>query len=387
MLRLYIQLVGFFIILVLLPSSVSAESARDLVESGNEAFFLGDFETSLQNYEKAADLDPDSAVVLFNRGDALYKQEKYDEALDVFEGAAAKAMENDDQELEALSRYNMGNSAYRRAEILSREDLQQAFEEYRRSSEFFQTAVKRKPGFPEAAQNLELSRLAAKQVEELIQQQEQQAREQQQQKQEIAKELENLQKEQQEAAEQSRDMAQSQQQEGTSDAAAQQAQNQKSITERTREAGEKLGKLSQKQNAELPEELAREHVKRALEKQEEAEKKLQQNNPSDAQKEQKEAARELQKARQQLEQGQDKEQAKESPGQEQESQKTEAERQQQQESKNSAEEPGQQEGEAQPVAETPGRESPEDIINEELENRKYRSLRGGTGYKPVDKDW
>jgi tetratricopeptide (TPR) repeat protein len=201
MLRLYIQLVGFFIILVLLPSSVFAESARNLVETGNEAFLSGDYETSLQYYEKAADLDPDSAVVLFNRGDALYKQEKYDEALNVFEGAAAKAMAENDHELEARSRYNMGNSAYRRAEILSRDDLQQAFDEYRRSSDFFQTAVKRNPGFSEAAQNLELSRLAAKQVEELIRQQEQQAREQQQQKQDMAKELENLQKEQQEGAE------------------------------------------------------------------------------------------------------------------------------------------------------------------------------------------
>jgi hypothetical protein len=63
-------------------------------------------------------------------------------------------------------------------------------------------------------------------------------------------------------------------QKGTNnEAAAKQAENQKSITERTRATGEKLEQLSQKQDAELSEEMAREHVKRALEKQEEAEKK------------------------------------------------------------------------------------------------------------------
>ena len=47
----------------------------------------------------------------------------------------------------------------------------------------------------------------------------------------------------------------------------------------------------------------------------------------------------------------------------------------------------QQNEEVSPVSGTPAGDSPEDIINEELENRKYRSVRGTTGYKPVDKDW
>jgi tetratricopeptide (TPR) repeat protein len=154
------NILGFILLLFLVPGIAWAESARSLVESGNEAFSQDDFAAALENYEKAAESEPDSAVVLFNKGDALYKQEQYDEALNVFEQAAAKALGNNDQMLEAQSRYNMGNSAYRRAEIFSREDLNKAFEEYKRSSGYYQSAVKLNPNLSEAAHNLEASRIA-----------------------------------------------------------------------------------------------------------------------------------------------------------------------------------------------------------------------------------
>jgi hypothetical protein len=133
--------------------------------------------------------------------------------------------------------------------------------------------------------------------------------------------------------------------------------------------------------------MAREHVKRALEKQEEAQKGLQQNIPSEAHRDQQEAARELQNALQQLEKSQDKEQNEDRPNQKQERRKAEAEQQKQPELQAAAEETGKQNEDDPHVSEAPVGDLPEDIINEELENRKYRSVRGATGYKPVDKDW
>jgi len=385
-----LHIFGALFMLLLVPGLACAESARSLVESGNEAFRQGDFATALDNYEKAAASEPDSAVVLFNRGDALYRQEKYDEALNVFEGAAAKAMADNDPMLEAQSRYNMGNSAYREAERYRQEDLQKAYETFKRSSGYYQSALKLNSNLPEAAHNLEAARIAAKQVEELIRKQEEKAQQGEQQKQEIAKDLQNLQKEQQDAAEQSRDLAQSQEQEGSDSETAQQAANQESITARTRETGEKLEQMSQDQQVEPSDEMAREHVKRAIAKQEEAQKNLQQNKPSEAHEDQQEAARELQKALQQLEQGQDNGEKKESAGQKESSAKAEADQQkqpEQPEQQNSAEEAGQQNEEVPAVSGAPAGESPQDIINEELENRIDRSVRGATGYKAVDKDW
>jgi Ca-activated chloride channel family protein len=397
--RKYFFLCGLvlFHLLVTVAGPAFGESARNLVEEGNEAFGRGEYETSLQKYEKARELEPDSAVVLFNRGGALYRQERYDEALNAFEQAASQAMTDGNRELEAKSRYNMGNSAFRRAGQMSRENPRLGLEEFKRSSGFFQDAVKRSPGYTAAAQNLELSRRAAKQLEELIQQQEEQARKQAEQKQEVADELEKLQQEQLQAAQQSGEMAREQEKTGSAGDAGQQAERQESITEQTRETGKKLHELNRQQQGEqLSDEMAGEHVKRALENQEEAEKELQQNNLAAAQQEQEAAALELGKAIQQLQQEQeDSRDKKGTEGQPEESREQAGEQAGQQEPQ-----PGEQETQQEPAAETgkqqeetpgaaaaPGSESAEEIINGELQNRRHRPLGGGTGYRPVEKDW
>jgi tetratricopeptide (TPR) repeat protein len=390
----YVSLQYLLILFFLFPVPVWAKSARSLVESGNEAFLQGDYGASLENYEKAAQAEPDSAVVLFNKGDALYKQEKFAEALSVFEQAAAKALEKNDQGLEAQSRYNMGNSAYRRAEAYGRENPEKALDEYKKSSGYYQSAVKLNPDLSEAAHNLELSRIAAKQIENLLQKQQQQAKQQEQQKQDIAKDLENLQKEQQKAAEQSKELGQSrkEQQSTKGDTAEQLAENQKSITGKTRETADKLQQLDQEQKTEQSGYKAREHVKKAVEQQEKALKKLQENKPSEASRNQQEASRELQEALQQLQQDRNKGQENEGAGQEEAEKKDGAREQQkqqvqQQEQETAAEDTGQQNGEASQVSGTPASESPEEIINEEMEIRRDRSAKDAIGHKPVDKDW
>jgi len=166
----------------------------------------------LDSYDKAAEVDSGSAIVLFTRVNALYKQGEYADAFNVYEQAAAKAMEDNDPMLEAQSRYNMGNSSFRKAEAQSQQNPQIALEEFNRSSEYFKSALKLDPGFSEATHNLEVSRMAAKQVEELIRKQQQQAQQKEKAKEQIKKDLEELSKQQNEAAEQSESIAQEQQQ-------------------------------------------------------------------------------------------------------------------------------------------------------------------------------
>ena len=158
--RLHLKLIiGLLFLILSFPVSIQAESVRSLVESGNRAYKSGDYVKSLESYNKAAQAEPDSAVVLFNKGDALYKQGKFAEAFNVYEQAAEKAMGENDFLLEAQSRYNMGNSAFRKAEALSQENPEMALEEFNRSSEYFQSAAKLEPGLSEALHNLEVSRI------------------------------------------------------------------------------------------------------------------------------------------------------------------------------------------------------------------------------------
>lgn len=394
MLRLYLHIISSIIVFCLLLScEAKAESARSLIEAGNQAFEQNKYDLSLEKYDKAAEEAPDSAIVLFNKGDALYRQEKFTEAFNAFEEAEAKAMAADDRMLAAQSRYNMGNSSFRRAEKLGREKLEMAFDEFKRSSGYYKSALELEPDFADAAHNLESARIATKMVEELIRKQKQEAEQKQQQKKDVARELENLQQEQQAAAAESNELDQARQQRGEEHTATEQAKqlakNQRSITDRTMASGEKLEQLSQKPDAEPGDEIAREHVKRAVEKQQEAEKNLQKDDLAAAHENQQAASQELQEALQQLQQKEKKKNRKgdSGPQGEETEEKQEAGQQEQLKRQSPDGDMELQDAQIPPESGNYGSESPEDIINEEIENQKYRSLRGTTGYKPVEKDW
>jgi tetratricopeptide (TPR) repeat protein len=381
-------IIGVIVLILVFSDAVKAESLRSLIESGNRAYEQGDYVKSLDSYNKAAAAEPDSAIVQFNRGNALYKKGEYSDAFNVYEQAATRAMEENDSVLEAQSRYNMGNSSYRKAEVLSRENLEKALEEFNRSSEYYQSALNLDPGFSEAVQNLEVSRIAAKQVEELIRHRQQQAQQQQKAEEQIKKDLQELSDQQSDAAEQSKSAALEQQTSGQGTEAAQEtdqlAERQKNITERTKSVNEKLEQLDNQSPPQLSDDMAQEHVKRALDRQEAAQKNLEQKRPGQASVDQQEAAQELQKALQQIEQSNEEDKKKkDSPEEAQGSENEDQEVQQSLKERNS--EPSREVDSLKDEPESG--ESPEEIINEELENRKYRRIDGGTGYKAVEKDW
>ena len=50
---------GILLCSFLFPVTVFAESARQLVQSGNNAYQAGDYKKSLEDYDKAAAAEPD----------------------------------------------------------------------------------------------------------------------------------------------------------------------------------------------------------------------------------------------------------------------------------------------------------------------------------------
>lgn len=370
------------------PGPVCAESLGKFIESGNKAYESGDYGTSLSSYEKAAEVDPDSAAVLFNKGNALYKLGEYTEAFNAYEMAATRAMADNNPELEALSRYNMGNSSYRKAEDLSQKNPPVALEEFNRSSENFKTAVKLSPGLKDAVHNLEVSRMAAKKIEELIRRQQQQVQQQEEAREQIKKELEELSRQQNEAADMSENVArENQQSQGSGSSAGnpmnQLADNQKKITERTKSLSDKLEQQAGLQTQQPDDDQARQHINKALDRQETAQEKLEQSKTALASKHQREAAEELQKALQQLDRDQEEEQHKEKTGQ---PEAASGKREMDLQPHGDSQEEESQQADIQEMQPLKG-ESPEDIIDEELESRRYRQRPGITGYKPVERDW
>ena len=94
-----------------------------LCSAGYRLFTKGDFGGSERHFEQAVKERPDDPTANFDYGAALYRSQKYQEALDAF-GKAAKST---DPAMQQAAEYNMGNAAYRA------QQLDQAIEHYKRS--------------------------------------------------------------------------------------------------------------------------------------------------------------------------------------------------------------------------------------------------------------
>lgn len=94
-----------------------------LCSAGYRLFTKGDFGGSERHFEQAVKERPDDPTANFDYGTALYRSQKYQEALDAF-GKAAKST---DPAMQQAAEYNLGNTAYRM------QQLDQAIEHYKRS--------------------------------------------------------------------------------------------------------------------------------------------------------------------------------------------------------------------------------------------------------------
>lgn len=112
----------FALMPVLMGMSLPGEFAR-LVEAGNRLYSKGEFKSAREKYNKALELDPESAEAAFNAAAADYRLGDFDGALKGF-SEAAKAS---DGELARFAHYNAGNACFRLGK------LDEAIEAYRKA--------------------------------------------------------------------------------------------------------------------------------------------------------------------------------------------------------------------------------------------------------------
>ncbi len=129
------------ILIVLVFVSVSfafGQSEKKAVRQGNKEYKNGEYLDSEISYRTAIDKNPDSFKGNFNLGDALYKQEKFDEAVQVFEDVSNLDI---DPKEKANVYHNLGNSLYKQ-------------ENYAESVEAYKKALKHNPNDMETKYNL-----------------------------------------------------------------------------------------------------------------------------------------------------------------------------------------------------------------------------------------
>ena len=112
-LRTYI-LLPLYLSIILFGSQTFAQSTRGLVNEGVELYNEKKFSDAEVNFKKGTELDPNNFESHFNLGDAYYKQERYDEALKLFQSALSKA-KTDEQKAKIY--HNVGNSLLKSQKI------------------------------------------------------------------------------------------------------------------------------------------------------------------------------------------------------------------------------------------------------------------------------
>ena len=345
------------IIPLLCAIPVNAQSARNLVQQGNQAYESGNYKDALDSYEEAAALEPDSARIWFNKGDALYQQGEFDKAADAYEQAALRG---EDSRIEALSKFNQGNASFRGGIELAQENPKQALAGIERGVRLYQDALDLDPSLNDARYNVEVARRAMKALMEQLQNQPQQGGQQQSddsQGQDPQEQLEDLAQQQQQAAGQSGNLSRQQQSQGNSSQVQQQsrslADQQQELTEQTQQLADQMD--SQRKDAQ-------EHLENAAEKQRQAEEQLRNQQLADAKASQEQASEEMEKALKSLsgeeEEGDEQQQANQQ-------RPSPAEQQKQDEALKNA----------------------DDILNQERANRRNRASRTMARIRPVEKDW
>jgi len=146
------------LMLLVLAAPASGQSEKKLVREGNREYNKKKYSDSEISYRKAADKNKNYPDAVFNSGDALYRQNKFEEAGKQFMQTASM---NEDKEKKSEAIYNLGNS------LLKANKLQESIEAYKNS-------LKINPENNEAKYNLAYAQDLLKKQQEQKQQQQQQ---------------------------------------------------------------------------------------------------------------------------------------------------------------------------------------------------------------------
>jgi Ca-activated chloride channel family protein len=149
--------------LLLLSATLLGQAERKYIRQGNKEYKEEKFDESELLYRRALDKDRESYAGEFNLGDALYKQEKYEDAVRNFKSLAEN--EKDPVKLGYLY-HNMGNS------LLQAKKLEESIEAYK-------NALRNNPRDEETRHNLAYAQSLLQQQQQQKQNQDKQNQDQQ----------------------------------------------------------------------------------------------------------------------------------------------------------------------------------------------------------------
>jgi Ca-activated chloride channel family protein len=177
---------------------LNAQSDKKFIRQGNREYNKAGFADAEVSYRKAIDKNKQSPNAVFNVGDALYRQNKYEDAGKQF---IENINLNENKNKKSAGLYNLGNS------LLKANKVQESIEAYKGS-------LKLKPDNNEAKYNLAYAQDLLKQQQE--QQKQQQQKDNQDQNKDNKKDNQNKDQPKEQENNQDKQQQQQQQQQGIS---------------------------------------------------------------------------------------------------------------------------------------------------------------------------
>jgi len=169
-----------------------ASPARD-VREGNRLYREEAYDKAVGKYREGLQKDPESAIINFNLGTALYKNGKFRDAIAPLE----KSLLTDDDEFRQDAHFNVGNAYVRSGLSQEETNLSGAIESLKRAVSHYDEAVRMDAEDEDARHNDEIAKKELERLKEKQKQQQQQSPNQQQQNQQGQKNRQNQQQQSQ----------------------------------------------------------------------------------------------------------------------------------------------------------------------------------------------
>jgi len=114
-----------------------AASFTKALQKGNQLYKNEKFDEALKEYNEVLVESPDSDIINYNIGTALYKKGDYQKAVESF----TKALITESPGIEAKANYNIGNCKYRLGKLKENTDLAGAVGLLRESLDYYKRAI------------------------------------------------------------------------------------------------------------------------------------------------------------------------------------------------------------------------------------------------------
>ncbi len=135
---------------VLNASTLYASTAAD-IKKGNLLYSNKKYDEAIKVYDGALTENSENAILRFNKASALYRKENYNAAIESYN----KALASGEARILPNSDYNIGNSQYRIGSAVAKTDVDKAKEAYETALEFYKRAIELKSNDRDAKYNYE----------------------------------------------------------------------------------------------------------------------------------------------------------------------------------------------------------------------------------------